>query len=100
MNLPPLLQQEIEKWANRQGISSEEFIMTAVTDKVAALTHQAEESSDVQDSEVFSAKSSQQPRVYRKEGILVLDADLPENFDINAFIDELREERIREQMAL
>lgn len=99
MNLPPLLQQEIEKWANRQGISSEEFIITAVTDKVAALTHQAEESFDVQNFEVVSA-NSQQPRVYRKEGILVLDADLPENFDINAFIDELREERIREQMAL
>lgn len=99
MNLPPLLQQEIEKWANRQGISSTEFIIMAVADKVATLTHQ-EESSDVQDSEVVSAKSSQQPRVYRKEGILVVDADLPENFDINAFIGELREERIREQMAL
>lgn len=99
MNLPPLLQQEIEKWANRQGISSTEFIIMAVADKVATLTHQ-EESSDVQDSEVVSAKSSQQPRVYRKEGILVVDADLPENFDINAFIDELREERIRKQMAL
>lgn len=99
MNFPPLLQQEIEKWANRQGVSSTEFIIMAVTDKVATLTHQ-EESSDVQDSEVVSAKSSQRPRVYRKEGILVVDADLPENFDINAFIDELREERTREQMAL
>lgn len=40
MNLPSLLQQEVEKWASRQGISSEQFILTAVVDKVAALNHQ------------------------------------------------------------
>jgi|GEM_PF-5133642 len=27
-------------------------------------------------------------------------AELPENFDLNTFIDKLREERIRNQMAL
>ncbi|MEH1904504.1 MAG: hypothetical protein V7L04_24630 [Nostoc sp.] len=39
--------------------------------------------------------SSNQPKVYRKEGILVIDAQLPENFDLSTFIDKLREERIR-----
>lgn len=101
MNLPPLLQQEVEKWATHQGISSEHFIQAAVADKVAALNHQvAEEIANAQDSVAASVKSPQQPKVYRKEGILVVDADFPENFDINAFIDELREERIRDQMAL
>ena len=101
MNLPPLLQQEVEKWASRQGISSEQFILTAVVDKIAVLNHQVpEESANAQDSKAASVKSSQQPKVYRKEGILVVDADLPEKFDINAFINELREERIQDQMAL
>ncbi len=99
MNLPPLLQQEVEKWASRQGISSEQFILTAVVDKVAALNHQPEESANAQDLEAICVKPSQQPKIYRKEGILVVDADLPE-FDINAFIEELREERIQDQMAL
>lgn len=100
MNLPPLLQQEVEKWASRQGISSEQFILAAVADRVAALNHQVAEESANEDSEAASVKSPQQPKVFRKEGILVVDAELPKNFDINAFIDELREERIREQMAL
>ena len=66
MNLPPLLQQEVEKWASRQGISSEQFILTAVADKVAALNHQVtEEIANAQDPEVVSVKPFQQPRVYR-----------------------------------
>lgn len=101
MNLPPLLQQEVEKWASRQGISSEQFILTAVVDKVAALNHQPEESANAQeDSKAMCIMPPQQPKVYWKEGILVVDADLPEKCDINAFIEELREERIRDQMAL
>lgn len=40
-----------------------------------------------------------QPNIYRKEGILVVEAELPENFNINAFIDELREERIQDKSS-
>lgn len=101
MNLPPLLQQEVEKWASRQGISFEQFILTTVVNKVAALNHQVpEESANAQDSKAASVKPSQQLKVYRQEGILVVDANLPEKFDINAFINELREERIQDQIAL
>ena len=101
MNFPSRLQQEVEKWANRQGISSEEFILMEVADKVNTLDRQAaQENNDFQDSEATSGKSPQQPKVYRKEGVLVVDVDLPKNFDLNASIDELREERIREQIAL
>lgn len=92
MNFPPQLQQKIEKWASSQGISTEQFILQAIAEKIDALTQQTAEASNV--------VSSNQPNIYRKEGILVVDAQLPENFDLNTFIDELREERIREQMAL
>jgi len=43
--------------------------------------------------------SSQQPKIYRKEGILVVETEPINNLDINAFIDGLREERIQEQMT-
>lgn len=100
MKLPPQFQQEVEKWASHQGISTEQFIVQAVAEKIDALSQQgAEEHPDKQDSQTTNALLPQQPKVYRKEGILVVDAELPENFDINTFIDELREERIREQMA-
>ena len=92
MNFPPQLQQKIEKWASSQGISTEQFILQAIAEKIDALTQQTAEASNV--------VSSNQPNIYRKEGILVVDAQLPENFDLNTFIDELREERIRDQMAL
>ncbi|WP_317109035.1 hypothetical protein [Chroococcidiopsis sp. SAG 2025] len=101
MNFSPRLQQEVEKWASRQGISAEEFILIAVADKINALDRQAaQKNNDLQDSEAISGESPQQPKAYRKEGILVLDVELPKNFDLNAAIDELREERIREQIDL
>lgn len=92
MNFPPQLQQKIEKWASSQGISTEQFILQAIAEKIDALTQQTAEATNL--------LSSNQPKVYRKEGILVVDAQLPENFDLNTFIDELREERIQDQMAL
>ncbi|WP_414569817.1 hypothetical protein [Nostoc sp. CCY 9925] len=42
---------------------------------------------------------SSQAKVYRKERILVVDAELPENLDLNTFINELREERICNQRS-
>ncbi|MEH1832425.1 MAG: hypothetical protein V7L29_10190 [Nostoc sp.] len=92
MNFPPQLQQKIEKWASSQGISTEQFVLQAVAEKIDALTQQT--------TEATNAVSSNQPKIYRKEGILVVDAQLAENFDLNTFIDELREERIQDQMAL
>lgn len=92
MNFPSQLQQNIEKWASSQGISPEQFVLQAVTEKVDALSQKPTEATNV--------ASPNQPRVYRKEGILVVDAEMPENLDFNTFIDELREERIQEQMGL
>ncbi|BAZ32311.1 hypothetical protein NIES4074_48130 [Cylindrospermum sp. NIES-4074] len=93
MNFPSQLQQKIEKWASSQGISPEQFVLQAVTEKVAALSQKTTEVTN-------NVSSLNQPRVYRKEGILVIDAELPENFDFNTFIDELRAERIQDLMQV
>ncbi|WP_103126958.1 hypothetical protein [Nostoc cycadae] len=91
MNFPPQLQEKIEKWANSQGISTEQFILQAITEKIAALSQQKlEEETQI---------NLNQATLYRKDGILVVDAELPANFDINTFIDELREERIQDQIV-
>ena len=92
MNFLPKIQQKIEKLASNQGISTEEFVLQAVAEKIDALTQQTAEASNV--------VSSSQPNIYRKEGIWVVHAQFPENLDLNTFIDELREERICDQMAL
>jgi len=98
MNLPSQLQQEVEKWASRQGISGEQFILQAVAEKVTALNQQITETTP-QISQAVQSSTSQQPKIYRKEGILVVEIEPINNLDINAFVNELREERIQEQMA-
>ncbi|MCL1471624.1 hypothetical protein [Argonema antarcticum] len=100
MNFPPQLQQNIEKWATIQGISPEDFIWQAVAEKIDTLSQKAAEKHPEQHSELTNIMPSKESKIYRKLGILVLDAELPENFDLNTFIDDLREERIQDQMAL
>ena len=100
MHLPPKIQQQVEKSASSQGFSTEQFIAQAVAEKIAALSQRGvKEHPEQHDSKKTNALS-QQPKVYRKEGILVVDAELPPDFDINIFIDKLRSERIFDQMAL
>jgi hypothetical protein len=86
MNLPPQLQQEVEKWSSLQGIEPEQFIVDAIVEKVNRLDRHADE------------PTADQPRTYYEGSVLVVDAKLPQGFDLNTFIDELREERIQEQM--
>jgi hypothetical protein len=100
MNFPPQLQQDIEKWANIQGISTEQFVWQAIAEKIAALSQKMPEKHPEPNPELTSILPSDQAKIYRKEGILVLDAEFPKNFYFNTFIDELREERIQDQMAL
>lgn len=94
MNFPPQLQQKIEKWASIQGISTEQFILQAITEKIEVLSQQVTKEHIQQNSEMNNLLPHKQANLYRKEGILVVEPELPENFDINTFIDELREERI------
>lgn len=98
MNLTTQLHQEIEKWANHQGISFEEFILRAVAEKITTLNQQ---NTEVNSQISLTAHSSIFPesKIYRKEGILVIETEPINNLDFNTFIVELREERIQEQMA-
>ncbi len=41
-----------------------------------------------------------EPKVYYKGHVLVVESSLDEKIDINQFIQDLREERIQEQMGL
>ena len=41
-----------------------------------------------------------EPKVYYKGHVLVVESNLDEKIDINQFIENLREERIQEQMGL
>lgn len=95
MNLPLSLQKEAEKWAQLQGLSLEEFILQAVTEKVSGLNQQMLGTLENQDS---SSSIPELPSLHRKEGILVIKT-APLTVDINAFIDQMREDRIREQMV-
>jgi hypothetical protein len=92
MNFPLQIQRKIEKLASSQGISTEQFILQAVAEKIDALTQQMAEGNTETNLQTTNVVSSNQANVYRKEGILVVDAELPENFDFNKFIDELRKE--------
>ncbi len=38
MNLPSQLQQQVEAWASRQGISNEQFVIQAIAEKIDALS--------------------------------------------------------------
>jgi len=43
LRLPPLLQEEAESWADRQGVSLEEFIVWAVAEKVGGLKRELDD---------------------------------------------------------
>ena len=80
MNLPTQLQQAVNQWASHQGISSEQFIISALTEKIDDLSHQIELSHDVVDQQL-----DQQPTLRRKEGVLVVDAVWPDSLEIDAW---------------
>ncbi len=87
MNLPSNLQKEVEKWASSQGISLEQFIIKTVAERINRLNQQVEE------------PSKEEPATYYEGRVLVVDATLPSDFDLAAFTDAMREERIQELMA-
>ena len=93
MNLSTSLQHAIEKWTETQGISTEEFIEQAIVEKLNRL--QRSDSLEVIDHPLENSS-----RLRRKNGILVLETSSEVDLDINAWIDQLREERIQEQMSL
>jgi hypothetical protein len=71
MNLPLPLQKEAEKWAQLQGLSLEEFVLQAVAEKVSDLNQQAPETLGRIPQNIHSS-IPELPRLYEKEGILVI----------------------------
>jgi len=94
------LQRNIEKWASIQGVSTEQFVGQAVFEKIEKLSQISEELNTEEKSVSTNILPDEPSMTYRKEGILVVDTDFPENLDLNTFIDDLRAERIQDIMAL
>jgi hypothetical protein len=106
MEFSPELQQNIEKWANLQGLSSEQFVSQAILEKITQLSQMTQKLADINPekpsklSNIETIETDDRSMIYRKEGILVINPEFPKTFDINTFIDDLREERIQDIMAL
>lgn len=100
MKFPTELQQNIEKWASIQGVSTEQFVWQAVFEKVEKLSQSSAKINSEEKSVSPKIMPDKPSMIYRKEGILVVDTAFPENFDMNTFIDDLRAERIQDIMAL
>jgi hypothetical protein len=88
MNLSPALQQAIEQIASSQGISSEQFIVQTLVEKIKSLQPSS------------STIEVAQTGLREKEGILVFDTESLDQIDFNALIAQSREERALEQMGL
>ncbi len=93
MNLPTSLQAAINQWAETQGISPDALLAQAVIEKLNRLqqTYKPEQS---------ASALADSRRLRRKNKVLILETDSDPAIDINAWIEQLREERIQEQMAL
>jgi hypothetical protein len=98
MNFPSELQQEVEQWAKSVGLSAEQFVVQVVSEKLNMLRQQ-QKSHSVELLKINVSSHSKDLRMYRKHGILVIETGQLSGFDINAFISEMREERIQEQMG-
>lgn len=88
MNLSPALQQAIEQIALSQGISSEQFIVQTLIEKINNLKPR--------DLMV----STSQTGLREQDGILVFDTEALDHVDFNALIAQSREERALEQSGL
>ena len=100
MKFPTELQQNIKKWASIQGVSTEQFVWQAVFEKIDKLSQTSADIDPEEKSGSTNVLPDRPSMIYRKEGILVVDTEFPENFDLNTFIDDLRAERIQDIMAL
>ncbi|MBD2055422.1 hypothetical protein H6F88_05205 [Oculatella sp. FACHB-28] len=81
MNLSPDLQEAIAQIAIKQGISPEEFIVQALTEKIRSL------------QSPVSNPSPPQVGLREKEGVLVFETESLDHIDFNTLIAQSREER-------
>lgn len=88
MNLPSALQQAIEEIASTQGISSEQFIVQTLVEKINSL------------NQPDLRLSTPQTGLREKDGILVFDTEALDHIDFNVLIAQSRGERALEQTGL
>jgi hypothetical protein len=88
MNLSPSLQQAIEEIASSQGISTEQFIIQTLTEKISSIQQPA------------LADSKPQTGLVEKDGIWVFNTEAIDFVDLNGLIAQSRDDRDLEQMGL
>jgi hypothetical protein len=88
MNLSPSLQQAIEEIALSQGISTEQFIVQTLIEKISSIQQPA-----LTDSKL-------QTGLVEKDGIWVFNTEAIDFADLNALIAQSRDDRDLEQMGL
>jgi len=88
MNLSSALQQVIEQIASSQGISSEQFIVQTLVEKINSLNQPG------------LTVSTSQTGLREQDGILVFDTEPLDHIDFNALLAQSREERALEQNGL
>jgi hypothetical protein len=96
MNFPCEFQEEVEQWATSAGLSAEQFVMQVMSERLTVLRQQ--QNSDTIALNSAEPVSSDRSRLYRKQGVLVIQTDPLSGFDINAFVNEMQEERIQSLM--
>ncbi len=96
MNFPCEFQEEVEQWATSAGLSVEQFVMQVMSERLTLLKQQR--NTDAIALPVAEPLPSDRSRLHRKNGVLVIQTDPLNGFDINAFVGEMREERIQDQI--
>jgi len=92
MNLSPALQRAIEQIASSQGISTAQFIVQTLVEKIKSLQPPS--------PAVSMTQTETQAGLREKNGILVFDTEPLDHIDFDALIAQSREERASEQMGL
>ncbi|WP_121969724.1 hypothetical protein [Leptolyngbya sp. BC1307] len=89
MDLSSALQQEVEQIARRQGLSPEQFILQAVTEKINALKAQVSLSVTLS-ADTAMRVDSVESRLRDQDGILVFDTESLEQVDFDALLEQSR----------
>jgi hypothetical protein len=87
MKLSPDIQQKIEQIATLQGISPEQFILQAVTEKLDALKQKIPNAPDTLLHPVL-----EQSPLREQDGILVFDTEPLDHINFNSLIEQSREQ--------
>ncbi len=60
------------------------------------LNHERELTLEIQENKLVLVPIPEEPEVYYEDGVLVFNGKLPEDLNLETFIDEQRQERIKQ----